>query len=81
MEAVADAAIDLSVALQDSAGLPIAKEKTAVLPNSAPAANSLRRCLRDLGGPPCGDVSSLSFDSWAARPVRNNYKVYRNRLQ
>ena len=80
VEALTEAAQDLAFNLEQCLDMPIARSKSSVLSNSVRSANLLRRCLKDLGGPPLGSVRSLGIDFWAAAPkIRRPMRVRRKR--
>ena len=67
VQQIMPAAEDLAHDLEIVTRLPLAREKAAVVGNTVHTINVVRRVLRDLGGPPLGQVRALGCDFFAGK--------------
>ena len=62
VDQLSDAASTLAHQVENRIGLPIARDKSAIVCSSARVSRALRHRLRELGGPPLGAARNLGVD-------------------
>ena len=62
VDQLSDAASTLAHQVENRIGLPIARDKSAIVCSSARVSSALRHRLRELGGPPLGAARNLGVD-------------------